>query len=125
MIVGVGVDHVETKRMQEILLKWAEKVEGRVFTEDEIAYSKSKGKAHLHLAARFSAKEAFFKALGKGLSEGMKWTDVSVQTEKSGKPSIDLSGRAKEIAASMDVDNIHLSMTHTEKCAIAVVVLEK
>ncbi|MEE8319398.1 MAG: holo-ACP synthase [bacterium] len=125
MIVGVGIDHVQTGRMKDILLKWAKKVEDRVFTEEELEYSKSKGSAHLHLAARFSAKEAFFKALGKGLSEGMKWTDVAVVNSESGKPSIDLSGKAKEISDSMAVESIHLSLTHTDECAIAVVILEK
>ena len=55
----------------------------------------------------------------------MKWTDVAVVNSESGKPSIDLSGKAKEIAGSMAVESIHLSLTHTDECAIAVVILEK
>ena len=125
MIVGVGLDNVQTKRMQEMLLKWADRVEDRVFTEDELAYSKSKGDPHFHLAARFAAKEAFFKALGKGLSEGMAWTNVNVLNDELGKPYITLFGRAKELAESMDVKRTHLSLTHTDECAIAVVILEK
>jgi holo-[acyl-carrier protein] synthase len=124
MIIGVGIDNVQTKRMKEMLLKWADRVEDRVFDGAELEYSKSKGETHLHLAARFAAKEALFKALGKGLSDGMTWNDVTVLNDESGKPYINLRKRAKEIAGEMDVSTIHLSLSHTDDCAIAVVILE-
>jgi len=124
MIIGIGIDNVLNRRMQDMLLKWAEKVEDRVFTEEELEYSKGKGETHIHLAARFAAKEALFKALGKGLSEGMTWNDVMVRNEESGKPYIVLRDRAREIADSMKVEKIHLSLTHSEECSIAVVILE-
>ena len=124
MIIGVGIDNVQTKRMKEILLKWADRVENRVFDEKELEYSKSKGESHLHLAARFAAKEALFKALGKGLSEGMTWTDVTVQNDEAGKPHIQLKRKAKDIADQMGVATIHVSLTHTDDSAVAVVILE-
>ena len=125
MIVGVGIDTVLNKRMKDMLLKWAEKVEDRVFTEEELEYSKNKGETHVHLAARFAAKEALFKALGKGLSDGMTWNDVMVKNDESGKPHIVLRDRAKEIADSMKVKTIHLSLTHSDHASIAVVILER
>ena len=125
MIIGMGVDHVQSQRMKEMLLKWADRVEDRVFDEEELEYSKAKGETHLHLAARFAAKEALFKALGKGLSEGMTWTDVRVINDETGKPNIFLRRRAEEIAGEMGVERIHVSLTHTDDCAIAVVILEK
>jgi holo-[acyl-carrier protein] synthase len=125
MIVGVGIDNVLNKRMKDMLLKWAEKVEDRVFTEEELEYSKNKGETHVHLAARFAAKEALFKALGKGLSDGMTWNDVMVKNDESGKPHIVLRDRAKEIADSMKVKTIHLSLTHSDHSSIAVVILER
>ena len=125
MIIGVGIDNVQSKRMKEMLLKWADRVEDRVFTEEELQYSKAKGESHLHLAARFAAKEAFFKALGMGLSQGMTWTDVQVRNNESGKPYLELRKRAQEIAREMGVVHIHVSLTHTEECAVAVVILEK
>jgi len=124
MILGVGIDNVQSKRMKEMLLKWADRVENRVFDEKELEYSKSKGETHLHLAARFAAKEAMFKALGKGLSEGMTWTDVMVQNDETGKPHIHLRRKAKDIAEKMGVVTIHVSLTHTDDCAMAVVILE-
>lgn len=125
MIIGVGIDNVQSKRMKEMLLKWADRVENRVFDEGELEYSKSKGETHLHLAARFAAKEAFFKALGKGLSEGMTWTDVSVTNDESGRPRLELRRAARKIAEEMGVQTVHVSLSHTDDCAIAVVVLEK
>ncbi|UCG37852.1 MAG: holo-ACP synthase [bacterium] len=125
MIIGIGIDHVQTLRMKEMLIKWAERVENRVFGEEELEYSKSKGETHLHLAARFAAKEAFFKALGKGLAEGMTWNDVVVRNDEAGKPFITIKNRAREIADSMGVRNIHVSLAHTDDCAMAVVILEK
>jgi holo-[acyl-carrier protein] synthase len=111
--------------MKEMLLKWADRVEDRVFDEEELNYSKSKGETHLHLAARFAAKEALFKAMGKGLSEGMTWTDVTVLNDEAGKPHVHLRRKAKDIADQMGVANIHVSLSHTDECAMAVVILEK
>lgn len=125
MIIGVGIDNVQSKRMKEMLLKWADRVENRVFDEDELQYSRSREASHLHLAARFAAKEALFKALGKGLSEGMTWTDVKVWNDEKGKPQIKLKRKAREIADQMGVAAIHLSLTHTDEVATAVVILEK
>jgi len=125
MIIGVGIDNVQSKRMKEMLLKWADRVENRVFDEEELEYSKAKGETHLHLAARFAAKEALFKALGKGLSEGMTWTDVTVLNDEKGKPSLHLKRKARDIADEMGVLRIHVSLTHTDECAVAVVILEK
>ncbi len=124
MIVGVGIDHVQVRRMKEILLKWAQRVEDRVFGEEELRYSHALGDSHLHLAARFAAKEAFFKAVGRGLADGMTWTDVVVVNDPAGKPEIVLRKRAREIADSMGVSRSHVSLTHTEDCAVAVVILE-
>lgn len=125
MIIGVGIDNVEIKRMKDILLKWVDRVENRVFTEVELEYSKSKGEPHVHLAARFAAKEAFFKATGKGLNDGMAWTNVTVSNDSSGKPGITISGKAREIAEAMGVGKVHLSLSHTSDSAVAVVILEQ
>ena len=78
----------------------------------------------MHLAARFAAKEAVFKALGTGWSFGVAWIEAEVLENEAGQPSIRLSGRAGEIARRMGADRIHLSMTHTAGMAGAFVVLE-
>jgi holo-[acyl-carrier protein] synthase len=125
VILGIGIDNVEIKRIKDILMKWVDRVEKRVFNEVELEYSKSKGEPHLHLAARFAAKEAFFKATGKGLNEGMAWTDVTISNDSTGKPDITVSGKAKEITEAMGVQKVHVSLSHTRDCAMAVVILEQ
>jgi len=124
VIIGVGIDNVQSQRMKEMLLKWADRVENRVFNEVELEYSKSREKTHLHLAARFAAKEALFKALGKGLSEGITWTDVTISNDEAGKPHIQLRRKAKDIADQKGVNTIHVSLTHTDESAVAIVILE-
>ena len=124
MIVGIGIDNVEVKRMKDILSKWGDRVENRVFNEVELNYSNSKGEPHLHLAARFAAKEAFFKAMGMGLSEGMTWADVTVSNDSKGKPDIVMSGKAREMAEKIGIRKVHVSLSHTADCAMAVVILE-
>jgi holo-[acyl-carrier protein] synthase len=125
VIIGIGIDNVEVKRMKDILLKWGDRVENRVFNEVELNYSRSKGDTHLHLAARFAAKEAFFKAMGKGLSEGMAWAEVTVSNDSKGKPDIVMSGKTREVADKMGIRKVHVSLSHTVDCAMAVVILER
>jgi holo-[acyl-carrier protein] synthase len=73
-------------------------------------------------AARFAAKEAFSKALGTGMRAGVAWRDIEVRRAPGGRPTIHLHGRAAELAAGMQA---HLSLTHTDTTAMAVVILER
>ena len=116
MIVGVGIDNVETRRMKDILMKWVDRVENRVFNEVELEYSKSKGEPHLHLAARFAAKEAFFKALGRRVG----WKDAELVNRPSGQPDLLIR---KDLEKTFD--RVHVSVSHLAAYAIAVVILEK
>ena len=76
-------------------------------------------------AARFSAKEAFFKALGTGLRNGLQWKDVEVYNDNLGKPSLKLDNKAREIIEKEKINNIQLSISHDKTHATAVVILEK
>ena len=88
MIVGTGVDIMETSRVEEALQKHGERFAKRVCTPAEIAYcGKFKNQAE-RLAARFAAKEAAFKALGTGWREGVRWVDVEITHSPSGKPEL-------------------------------------
>ena len=95
----------------------------RLFTDAERAYGERAKDAAPRLAARFAAKEATMKALGVGLG-AFKFHDVEVVRAASGKPSLKLSGAAAELAASQEVTELHLSITHTDLTAEAVVVAE-
>jgi holo-[acyl-carrier protein] synthase len=125
MVLGVGTDLMETKRIEVSIDRYGERFLGRVFTAGEIAYCLRKKKnAAESFAARFAAKEAGAKALGTGISRGVTWKELEVRREANGRPTLHLSGRAAELAGAMGVRRMQLSLTHSRELAMAVVVAE-
>jgi holo-[acyl-carrier protein] synthase len=124
MVVGLGTDLIETRRVQESVDRFGTRFLERIFTAGEIAYCQRKKNAAESFAARFAAKEAGAKALGTGISRGVSWKEFEVRREPSGKPTLHLSGRAAELAAAMGIRRIQLSLTHSRDLAMAVVVAE-
>ncbi len=120
MIRGVGIDVVEVGRVGRALERHGERFVRRVFRPSEVGSPVSPRS----LAARFAAKEAVFKALGTGLSGGLRWTDVEVVARAGGAPGLRLHGRAWEAALALGVTRTHLSLTHDGGVAAAVVILE-
>ncbi len=124
MIVGTGVDIAETLRIQQSLERHGERFTRRLYTPREIAYcERFKNKAERY-AARFAAKEAAFKALGTGWREGVRWLDVEVIHQPSGKPELVLSGRAQEVARALRVARIAVSISHADRYVVAQVIFE-
>lgn len=124
MIYGIGIDIIEASRIQQMLEKTPGLRED-IFTFDEIKYCESKNNRHQHYAARFCAKESFLKALGTGLSEGMKFSDIEVFHNEDGHPGISLYGKAKELSLSKGISKILVSLAHIKDFAEAVVIIEK
>jgi holo-[acyl-carrier protein] synthase len=124
MVLGLGTDLIETRRVQESIDRFGVRFLERIFTAGEIAYCSRKRNAAESFAARFAAKEAGAKALGTGISRGVSWKEFEVRRETSGRPSLHLSGRAAELAEAMGVKRIQLSLTHSRDLAMAVVVTE-
>jgi holo-[acyl-carrier protein] synthase len=125
VIVSIGIDIIEVRRIRETLERTPRFVE-RVFTEAERMYCDSRGVvAAQHYAARFAAKEATLKALKTGWSGGLGWQDVEVSALESGAPFIKLRGLTLEIFREMGASTIHLSMSHTSEHAVAQVILER
>lgn len=124
MILGHGIDLAEVERVRRSVERFGDRFLERVFTEAERAYAGDGPRRDEHLAARFAAKEAVFKALGTGWAQGVGWTDIEVAREASGKPVLALHGRAHEIAESMGVRTWHVSLTHTGTMAMASVIAE-
>src|SRR5258708_19953895 len=91
---GIGVDLVRIPRMRDVIARWDERFLRRVFTEGEIAYCRARRDPVPHFAARFAAKEAATKALGTGLSLGVRWRDLEVHRERGPAPRLVLPGRA-------------------------------
>jgi holo-[acyl-carrier protein] synthase len=124
MIVGTGVDIVETPRIEDALARHGERFARRLFTPGEIAYcQKFKNQAERY-AARFAAKEAAFKALGTGWRNGVRWLDVEVTHLASGKPELRLTGRALELAGKLGVARTSVSISHSDRYVVAQVIFE-
>ena len=112
MILGLGTDLIETRRIEQSLARFGDRFLHRVFTPAEI------------LAARFAAKEAGAKALGTGISRGVSWLEIEVRRNPGARPTLHWSGRALERAEALGGRAVHLSLTHGRELAMAVVVLE-
>ena len=124
MIVGTGIDIAETARIEKAMERHGERFARRVYTPGEIAYCEQfKNKAERY-AARFAAKEAAFKALGTGWRDGVRWRDVEVTHQPSGKPELLLAGRAGERAREMGVGRMAVSLSHSDRYVVAQVIFE-
>jgi holo-[acyl-carrier protein] synthase len=124
VIVGTGIDITETQRIQESFERYGERFRDRIYTPEEIAYcERFKNKAERY-AARFAAKEATFKALGTGWRSGIRWLDVEVIHQPSGKPELALRGRAQEVARQLGVVRAAVSLSHANHYVVAQVIFE-
>ena len=124
MILGLGVDIAEVDRLEAAIGRRGEAFLKRVYTPGEIAYCERHRARFERYAARFAAKEATMKALGTGWGNGVRWVDLEVAREPSGKPTMRLHGRARELADQMGVKHISLSLTHSGNTAFAQVIFE-
>ena len=124
MIVGTGVDIMETSRVEVALQKHGERFARRVCTPAEIAYCEKFKNSAERFAARFAAKEAAFKALWTGWSQGVRWVDVEITHAESGKPELILRGQAEEIARRLGVVRTAVSISHAGRFVVAQVLFE-
>lgn len=124
MLAGLGTDLTEVKRIGEKISKGSGFRE-MVFSKTEIAYCESKANRFEHYAARFAAKEAFFKALGTGWLEGTHFNEVEISNDESGKPELVLLGETKKTLSTLGIRKILVSLSHLTSLAMAVVIIEK
>ena len=121
-IIGIGIDLVEVKRIENAVKNRKNFLE-RIYTQEEIKVNPSGEFRFQELAGRFAAKEAFFKAIKTGWRRGVTFNDVIVLNEKSGAPYIKLTGKAKEIADSLGVKQIFVSISHIDNLATGMVIV--
>jgi holo-[acyl-carrier protein] synthase len=124
MIIGTGVDLVEIMRFRGVMERLKERFLLRVFTPEEQQYCNGHRDPVPHFAVRFAAKEAAFKALGTGWAKGMTWLDVEVMRERPEAPTISLHGEAHRLSVIKGVRKVHLSLSHSDHWAVAMVILE-
>ena len=123
MIYGIGIDIVKTSRIRTAVERWGQRFLERVFTAEEISYAYKKNDPFLSLSVRFAAKEAFIKATLKGQSISL--TDIEISNEDNGRPMLNLRGKAKKALGQMDINNIHVSLSHEKEYGVACVVIEE
>ena len=124
MIVGFGLDVVETARIARMLAEHGRRFRERVFTPAEVEECRERHDEAQALAARFAAKEACLKALGTGWRRGFGLRDVEVVRTDGGAPTIRLGGGAAARAKARGVRVVHVSLTHERGLAAAAVILE-
>jgi holo-[acyl-carrier protein] synthase len=124
MIYGIGIDIVAIERFQRFLAAGNSAIIERLFTPAERSGCGCRKDSASCLAARFAAKEAFLKALGTGLRDGISWQEIEVSNNPLGKPELLLSGKAAEQFQTKELVGIQLSLSHDGGSAIAMVVLE-
>lgn len=128
MIIGLGSDLSDIRRVEKSLERFGERFTNRVFTEIERTRSERKTDRAASYAKRFAAKEACAKALGTGIRHGVFWRDMGVANLPSGKPTMVLTGgaleRLKAITPAGHEATIHLSLTDDHPYAQAFVIIE-
>jgi len=122
MIDSVGIDIIEVHRIRKAIDRWGDSFLQRVFTPWEINYCSNKQFPEQSFAARFAVKEAVLKAVGTGLSDGIKWTSVEVVNTAMGQPTVRLGERVQKIIGKK---KIIISMSHTREHALASAILYK
>jgi holo-[acyl-carrier protein] synthase len=122
MIIGIGTDIIEINRIKKSYEKFGERFLKRIFVEEELHYCFSKKDPIPSLAIRFAAKEAFVKAAKLGKFHPYSWLDVRVSLTEDGLPGI---VTFRELKKELSGLRIHLSMSHSDHYATAVVVIEK
>ena len=128
MIIGHGIDLIDIRRIDRTIDRFGERFIKRIFTKNEIIRSDKKQKRIESYAKRFAAKEACSKALGTGFRLGVYWKNIEVVNEKSGKPTLKLTGgayeRLKKLTPIGSTHNISLSITDDFPWAQANVIIE-
>lgn len=122
MIKGIGTDIVEIDRIRRLHKTYGEYFLGMFFTESERDYCMKRVDPVPHLTARICVKEAFMKAIGKGIYDGIRWKDVELVSDGRRPPSLVVSRRISKFTRGL---RFHVSISHSKTVAVATVICEK
>tara|TARA_Y100000996_G_C22384451_1_gene586480 strand:- start:311 stop:700 length:390 start_codon:yes stop_codon:yes gene_type:complete len=127
MIIGMGTDIIDIRRIKKTIEKYGFRFKNKCFSKSEIQRSESKTNSIESYAKRYAAKEACSKALGTGLARGVFWKDIEIKNNKYGKPFITLHNNAKKILSQFNLNNtkIEVSLSDEKNYAIANVIIFK
>jgi len=124
MIIGLGIDLVDILELQSDVDERKDAFLNRLFTPRERDYCASQPDPYQNFAGTLAAKEAAMKAFGTGWTDSVDWQDIEIIREASGKPTLVFKGKLLEMTRRVGLKNSFLSLTHTSRDSIAVVVLE-
>ena len=116
---AIGIDIVEIKRLERTSKKWGKAFLKKVYTDRELDYSMKKRFPYQHLAARFAAKEAIFKALGEVEKDFVGWKNIEILNDANGKPGVRWHAEAEETRLKRRILGAVVSLSHSEHYAVA------
>ena len=123
MVIHTGIDIVEVARIKNSISNSGTHFIERVYTKAEAAYCVSAVNNFERFAARFAAKEAFVKAIGKGFSDGIMFNMIEIAKCETGEPYLVLHDKALEAAEKLGIESIDVSLSHIKETAVATVVI--
>jgi holo-[acyl-carrier-protein] synthase len=123
-IFGIGVDLVNTKRIQLLYQKYGDRFPKRILDDDEMQLFENSKNKERYLCNAFAGKEAAVKALGTGFSQGIHWKDFGLSRKSSGQPQLHYTKKIKEKFNSLGISSSHISISDEDPWSIAMVVLE-
>ncbi len=121
MVFGIGVDVIEIDRIKRSIDKFGDHFLNKVYTKTELEYSLSKPNKYQHLAARFAAKEAVFKALSTGWNKEIGWQDIEIYNEPNGMPLVKLKEELE--AQFLDGKSLKISMSHSRDYVVCMAIV--
>ncbi len=124
MIVGIGTDIIETSRILSLLKKHDESFAKRILSEQELAIYQRQTIKEKFIAKKWAAKEAVSKALGTGFTQGVSFTDMTIEHTEEGKPLIVLTGKTKQVADKLGIIKWSISISDEKHYALAFVIAE-
>jgi holo-[acyl-carrier protein] synthase len=123
MVLGVGIDIIEIQRIIKSVERYGDRFLDKVYTTIELEYCLSKFNKFQHLAARFAAKEAVYKAVTSGWEQGISWQDIEIFNDPFGNPEVKPSGKLKTFLANDK--ELKISMSHSDNYVTCVAIIYK
>ena len=123
MVLGVGIDIIEIERIIKSVERYGDRFLHKIYTSNELEYCLSKFNKYQHLAARFSAKEAVYKAVASSWEKGISWQDIEVYNDPYGKPEIKPLGNLKDFLSNDK--QLKISMSHSDIYVTCVAIIYK
>ena len=125
MILGIGTDIIEVRRIAASFEKFGERFVNRILLPDEIAYCMAHKNPAPFIAVRFAAKEAISKAFGTGIGAQLGWHDMEIRRRESGEPFVILSAAGQKLLAACGGSSVLITLSHTQDYATAMAILQK